>query len=286
MILVNLLEDMGHLVFKAENGQEAIDIVEKEAMKIDVIVLDKAMPVMDGIGVVEELKHIPQALNIPIVMVTGSTEPDEVKEGIDAGVFYYLTKPYAEDVFLSVITSALKESERRGLIQNEIEKQQTGFKYINDANFTIKRIDEAEDLARFLANCFPNPAKAYLGLYNLLLNAIEHGNLEVGYDDKTMLMTNNSWEEEINFRQESPKYEDRVVRVAIQRTDEKVNVQITDEGKGFNWSNYMDIDPSRALDIHGRGIAQANKVCFDTVEYNDEGNSVTVTSQIQPTLKW
>ena len=35
------------------------------------------------------------------------------------------------------------------------------------------------------------------------------------------------------------------------------------EGEGFDWQAYMEIDPARALDSHGRGIAQANKISFD-----------------------
>jgi two-component system cell cycle response regulator len=53
-------------------------------------------------------------------MQTGSDSPDQIKEGIDAGVFYYLTKPIAEEVLRSVVSSAVKESKQKKLLRAEL----------------------------------------------------------------------------------------------------------------------------------------------------------------------
>lgn len=42
---------------------------------------------------------------------------------------------------------------------------------------------------------------------------------------------------------------------------------ITDQGEGFAWERYLEMDPSRAFDTHGRGIAMARMISFDSVEY-------------------
>jgi two-component system cell cycle response regulator len=56
-------------------------------------------------------------------------------------------------------------------------------------------------------------------------------------------------------------------------------------GPGFDWKKYMVIEPSRAKDNHGRGIAQARAMSFDRLSYNDTGNQVvgfvSKTSQIE-----
>ena len=63
-------------------------------------------------------------------------------------------------------------------------------------------------------------------------------------------------------------------------------MKIIDTGKGFQWRKYMEIDPARAQDNHGRGIAQANAVSFDQLEYNDIGNEVTAFVSNEAELDW
>ena len=154
-ILSSLLEEFGYEVIEAENGPDALQAIEREGATIDVIIMDKTMPEMDGLEVVEKLKDDPKMHHIPVIMVTGSSSAEEVKEGIDAGVFYYLTKPYEEDVFKSVLTSAMRESERRNSLKNELQRHWMSFGFIDSAEFSISKMHEAEDLACFLANCFP-----------------------------------------------------------------------------------------------------------------------------------
>ncbi len=286
IILVAQLEELNFEVLQATNGVEALGIIEREADRIDVVVLDKHMPEMGGLEVVKHLKDDAKASRIPIIMVTGSDRPEEFQEGLDAGVFYYLTKPYEDSIFASVLSSAMRESERRSLLKNELKKHHTSFNFITQAQFTIKTIEDAEDLAHFISYCFPNPEIALPGLADLLINAVEHGNLEIGYEEKSNLLKAGKWREEVRRRENSPEYCDRQVNVRLTRNNSETKVVIKDEGTGFNWAEFMEIDPSRALHNHGRGIAQANKISFDELSYNDEGNKVTVISHNQSDIQW
>lgn len=286
LVLAGLLEDMGYEVLQAEEGREALDIVEREHDTLDAIVLDKVMPGMDGLEVVAQLKEDNRARHIPVIMVTGSKSAEEIKEGLDAGVFYYLTKPYEDSVFESIITSAMRESGRRSTLKTEIKKHQTSFGFIDRANFTIRKLEEAEDLACFLANCFPNPDLVLPGLAHLITNAVEHGNLEIDFDTKTRLLKDGEWRAEIERREDMEDYADRRVKIHMERNDSQISVRIEDEGMGFDWQNYLEIDPARALDTHGRGIAQANKISFDELHYNDKGNVVTAVAKIGTGIKW
>lgn len=286
LILSDLIEHLGYEVLEAHHGREALAIVEREASNLDVIVLDKTMPEMDGVEVVAKLKRDPNARHIPIVMVTGSTQPEEIKEGIDAGVFYYLTKPYESNVFESIVAAAMREAVQRKFLRNELRKHQTSFHFIDNVQFTIHKLEEAENLACFIANCFPAPDMALPGLVHLLFNAVEHGNLDMGYSLKTDLMNDGGWFKEIERREDLPEYVDREVKVSLTREEDYIRVRIEDEGDGFDWTQYLEIDPARALDPHGRGIAQANKISFDELQYNDKGNIVTVISKIGSRINW
>ena len=49
---------------------------------------------------------------------------------------------------------------------------------------------------------------------------------------------------------------------------------LRDQGKGFDWSKYLTINPERMFDLHGRGIALSAASCFDRLEYHGVGNEV------------
>lgn len=57
-------------------------------------------------------------------------------------------------------------------------------------------------------------------------------------------------------------------------------------GEGFNWKKYLDIDPSRATDNHGRGIAQARAISFDEITFNTKGNKVTAIVRNEEEIEW
>ena len=158
-----------------------------------------------------------------------------------------------------------------------MKRHDTSFHLMNNSNYSLHTIEEAQDLACFLANCFPNPETTLFGLAELLVNAVEHGNLEISYDEKTKLLAKGKLHDEIITRQESEKYKNRKVDVLFKRTKESYIIKIIDEGKGFEWKEFMTVAPSRASDNHGRGIAQANVISFNKIKYNASSNEVIAT---------
>jgi phosphoserine phosphatase RsbU/P len=64
------------------------------------------------------------------------------------------------------------------------------------------------------------------------------------------------------------------VEFEVERTASEVRFTIRDEGPGFEWQKYLDVDPRRAFDNHGRGIAIARGMSFDRLEYRGRGNEV------------
>ncbi len=63
----------------------------------------------------------------------------------------------------------------------------------------------------------------------------------------------------------------------FERRADEVVFNIVDQGAGFDWSKYLQISPDRAFDTHGRGIAMANSISFDHIEYQGIGNEVRAT---------
>ena len=274
-LVATILEKEQYAVTRAVNGLEAMQILEEQPAGFDVILLDRMMPVMDGMEVTRKIQADNRLRFIPIIMLTAADKPEEISEGIKAGVFYYLTKPIERKTLLSIISSAVKEVKHRKALQTEMRRHRMSFGLIQVLKGSYRTLDEAESMSSFLANCFPDPERALTGVSELLINAVEHGNMGINYDDKTELMDRNDWRQEVERRLEAPEYRDRQVTVIFERKNDTYYLQITDQGEGFNWKGYMKFDPSRATHNHGRGIAMANMIAFDRLLYNEQGNQVT-----------
>lgn len=277
---------LGHKMARAENGQKALSLLESGAEKIDVVLMDREMPVMNGLTAVRRMKENPRLRDIPVIMVTGADQSEDIKEGMDAGVFYYLTKPVEPETLRSVLSAAIREARQTRTLAEELEKHRESFHLIDTCKFQFRTLAEAESLAAFMANCFPDPRRVLGGLGELLINAIEHGNLGVGYDKKTELIDSGIWRAEIERMQNLPEHTEKYVTATIAHKPDGTYVVIEDQGAGFSWRKYMQIDPARAGDNHGRGIAQANTISFDKLVYNEKGNQAIAFVSREKKLEW
>jgi two-component system cell cycle response regulator len=146
-------------------------------------------------------------------------------------------------------------------------------------NFTLTDMDSAYELSQTLSQFFPEPEQVVTGIYELLLNAVEHGNLGIGLEEKTELLRQQKWHEEITRRLAAPENTGKKVSINVTRSkDKKYQITITDQGNGFAWKNYI----GRALDNkrpNGRGLWIAFNSQFDRVTFNSAGNKVTCIVQ-------
>lgn len=83
----------------ARNGREAVEIATRELP--DLIVMDVAMPVLDGLAALRELKTSPQTANIPVIMLTARGQQVARDEAERSGAALYLTKPFSPSQLLA-----------------------------------------------------------------------------------------------------------------------------------------------------------------------------------------
>lgn len=276
-ILNDYLEDMGYNTVEAKDGEEAWAIAQNPSHQFDTIILDRMMPNMDGLEVLKKIKAHPALNKIPVIMQTGSTEKHEMLEGLQAGCYYYLTKPFEEDVLTSIVKTAVADYLNYCSIREELKKQNQSLMLLNTGTFSCRTLDESRMLTTLIAAACPEPERVASGLSEILINAIEHGNLGISYKEKSKLLAEHKWEEEVNHRLQQPKYSALIVIVEFKRSKDKVDIEIIDQGDGFEWLEYLEISPERSGDSHGRGIAMANLLSFDSLEYKGKGNHVKVT---------
>lgn len=93
MSLDFLMKKNGFEVFVGRDGQEALDIINSEA--IDLIVLDIMMPEVDGYEVCQHIRSSPSLRHMKVIFLSAKVKDTEVQKGYDVGADYYMTKPFS-----------------------------------------------------------------------------------------------------------------------------------------------------------------------------------------------
>lgn len=221
-ILLELLEDAGYELETAGDGLEAWGKLESHPDRYDVVLLDRMMVPMNGLEVLQRIKSHPVLQGMPVILQTALASKDDLLAGIKAGAYYYLTKPFEEDLLRSVVSTAVGDRLRYRRVQNESASIGHSFDLMFEGRFRYRTLKAERDLAGVLANAFPDPMKVAIGTSELLINAVEHGNLGITYEDKTELRGNDQWEAEISKRLREPQHADKYVEVLFQLTREEL----------------------------------------------------------------
>jgi DNA-binding response OmpR family regulator len=135
-MLQDRLEHEGFSVIKAYDGKSGIEQAEKEIP--DLILLDVMMPDITGIEVCKTLVNNDTTRSIPIILVTAKSGAEDTKEGLEAGAFDYIKKPFDRIELLARVHSALKLSDANKLLL-EAEKKNTFVATVVTANHKIKQ---------------------------------------------------------------------------------------------------------------------------------------------------
>ena len=149
MLLRAVLESENYTVSTAENGEQALELLDRE--HIDLVILDVMMPEMDGYEFTRIVGQTDSTL--PILMVTAKHLPEDEKKGFLVGTDDYITKPIDEEKLLLRIKALL----RRARIVSE-QRIVIGEVILDYNSFTVTRGDEVQVL----------PQKEFMLLYKLL----------------------------------------------------------------------------------------------------------------------
>ena len=270
-----------YIVVTAHDGIEAMQKLEAEPAKYDVVLLDRMMPRMSGMEVLEKMSSHPDLKYIPVILQTAKASKEDILEGLKAGAYYYLTKPFTRDILHSVVKTAVKDRGFNKVLLASLNVTKSSIKLLKSASFQFRSLDDVRSISSLIACACDEPDKIAMGLTELMINAIEHGNLHIGYDEKSQLRIDDEWETEISKRLEQEEYKDKYASVNVVSDSGRVSYTIIDQGDGFDWTEFLEFDTNRVMDNHGRGIAMANKLYFSKLEYEGKGNVVIVTVENQ-----
>lgn len=111
-------------------------------------------------------------------------------------------------------------------------------------------------------------------LMELLLNAVEHGNCKISYEEKTAWLTEGkNMLDLIRIKNKQPKVAEKRVYISYEISNMRTRLSVRDEGDGFDWKKRLSADLTAGL--HGMGIKLAESYVSE-ITYNDKGNEVSL----------
>lgn len=282
LVIQDLLETEGHHITTCSNAAEAWKVLTTHSQHFDLVLLDRGLPDSDGMALLKQIKQETKFFHTPVVFETAQSDQQSIREGLDSGAYYYLTKPFQPDILLAVVRAALQQSNEYRELVASIKSAENLLDLMTQGRFHFRDLEQARMLANHLARLCPHPECAVQGLQELLINAVEHGNLAISYAEKNQLLMQGEWQQEIQRRLQLPEYRDRLVEVSFERRPNRLSFTIRDQGTGFDWEKYLDFSPERAFDLNGRGIALAYKLSVDQLQYQGNGNTVRACFELNP----
>ncbi len=150
LLVKDYLEFRGYEVITAENGQEALDVLQKDTP--DMIICDVMMPQMDGYSLVEHVRKDPRTSWIPVLFLSAKGQSQDRVKGLNTGADVYMVKPFEPEELVAQVESSLKQASR--LIQRQdkgldnSQKIQVPF----DVELTPTELRVVQFVARGMAN--------------------------------------------------------------------------------------------------------------------------------------
>jgi DNA-binding response OmpR family regulator len=113
LILKTALLSEGYQVFTATNGPDAIALAREHTP--DLMVLDMMMPDMNGFETLRNIRDGSATQSIPVIMLTGVSDKDKIRQALDLGIDYYIVKPFEFHDLIAKVKLAISDSSRPSL---------------------------------------------------------------------------------------------------------------------------------------------------------------------------
>jgi CheY-like chemotaxis protein len=277
--LERALEEGGFTLRAARSIADGRAAIEKALApgggdELDAILLDWRTPDREAVELLDWLEALPRRGQLEIIVQSSGEVPERLRPGLDRGVFFHLAKPYQADRLRCLVGAAIASQQCRRSLLELTERVRDCFALLAQGTFEIQTPQQAELLAAHIGSACGDPQRG-VGVLELLTNGIEHGNLGISYEEKSRLLAERRYQEELERRLELEENRHKRVRATLTRIGDHLQILIVDCGPGFDFQRYLAFDKERLFHAHGRGILLARAAL--EVEYFEPGNLVRVT---------
>lgn len=279
--LRDLLRYSGHTCQTAMNASEALDIYANG--RPDAIICNVMLPGISGLEFLRDIRKSDSTTAI-VMIATESSEKLAVQV-FRAGADDFLKKPIQDKDILPILDRLAQKlpepSASAAEPYGEVQAGKLKFIFPTEYDGTSSILPMVMEKLSDDFFSIDDRISIELGLSELITNAIEHGNLNISYDEKTAVSDKSDAMMELCQRRLlNDEIAARVVTVVYEFDSDECKWTIIDEGNGFDLSKVPDPsqDENPAELFHGRGIMFSRAV-FDSVEYHGKGNEVVVTKK-------
>lgn len=273
-VAARLLEHAGHAVLYAEDGKQGADLLRQHSL--DVVLTDLQMPNMDGLALVQHIRVAYPA--VPVILMTAFGSEEVAVQALQAGAAYFVPKQVLASELVSTVNNMLMlakgrreeraipdclvEASLQFVLENDIARVGALVGHFQQQMKALQLCDEA-DLTR-----------VGLALQEALLNAIEHGNLEL--DSRLRESPNGSYQRLADQRRLEAPYRQRRVYISARFTRALASFSIRDEGPGFDPRSLPDPTAGENVGkVSGRGLFLI-RTFMDDVCFNPTGNEIVL----------
>jgi DNA-binding NarL/FixJ family response regulator len=150
LLVKDYLEFRGYEVITAENGQEALDVLDQETP--DMIICDVMMPQMDGYSLVENVRKNPRTSWIPVLFLSAKGQSQDRVKGLNTGADVYMVKPFEPEELVAQVESSLKQASRLIQRQDKASESAPKIQVPFDVELTPTELRVVQFVARGMAN--------------------------------------------------------------------------------------------------------------------------------------
>ncbi len=277
--LESYLHHYDYSVFQVDNGRKAIEFLENHK-DVDLMLTDIYMDEMSGIEMLKICqKSFPQ---LPVICITGQSSEELVIDALRFGASDYLIKPFNEQQLLKVIRRIEElQSEQHSISQ--LNKLVTEVKL----NFSFTSEEFSADTMQKIIQCnlrnYSNLSQKdilnlLMALEESLLNAHEHGNLELNSEWKEEYIDNGSQTKFDYMKQQrlkDPKYAKRKIIIEVIINKKQIQFRIADGGRGYKTKTIPSPDEIKP---YGMGLTIINNL-MDEIHFNKKGSCIMLTKK-------
>lgn len=149
LLVKDYLEFRGYEVVTAENGREALEVLENDIP--DLIICDVMMPEMDGYTFVKHVREEPRTNWIPVLFLSAKGQSQDKVKGLNTGADVYMVKPFEPEELVAQVESSLKHTSR--LLQHSVKGDEgSRIQVPFDVQLTPTELKVVQHVARGLAN--------------------------------------------------------------------------------------------------------------------------------------
>jgi len=273
-LAARILEEVGFRVACVEHGKQAIAYLD--SADVDLVLTDLQMPEMDGLALVRKMTSTDPT--IPVILMTAFGSEEIAVAALQKGAASYVPKQNLKQSLVETVKNVLSVARARRetrtmldsmtrlqadyVLPSSLEGLDSLIGYVKEQLRHIRLLGEADIL------------RVGTALYEALVNAIEHGNLELRPEDRDQ--PSGAYRRLMEERASQAPYRSRHVYLTTTLSRMEAVFLIRDQGPGFDTSTLPDpTAPDNVDKVNGRGLFLI-RTFMDEVRFNDTGNELTM----------